>query len=165
MVEPYAAGAPLRIVQTEQTNQSLLGVLARVTSDVTAIRARPDVFDTDVSIHVLALAPETLQLAFRTCALPLLAFAALCACVPRARRDSADTLGELALVVLLMLFLCERSWKQHCVTLCIPTTCLLWKLGERGGDYAEAWGAWFFGGLALFVACGLVVRRSQRLAG
>lgn len=34
-------------------------------------------------------------------------------------------------------------------------------LGERGSDYAEAWGVWFLGGLALFVACGLVVRRSQ----
>ena len=197
MVEPYAAGAPLRIVQTEQTNQSLLGVLARVTSDVTAIRARPGVFDADVSIHVLALGPGTLQLIFRACALALLAFAALCACVPRARRGSADTLGELALVVLLMLFLSERSWKQHYVTLCIPVTYLLWTLvkrgtrerawrwsaaalacsgvlhglsgsgilGESGSDYAEAWGAWFFGGLALFVACGLVVRRSQRLAG
>lgn len=196
MVEPYAAGAPLRIMQTEQTNQSLLGVLARVASDVTAIRARPGVFDEDVSIHVLSLAPGALQAVFRGCALGLVAFAAWCACVPRSRRGSADTLGELALVTLLMLFLSERSWKQHYVTLCVPVVYLLWTLvergmrdrswrwsasalgcsgalhglsgsgilGERGSDYAEAWGAWFFGGLALFVACGLVVRRAQRLA-
>lgn len=193
MVEPYAAGAPLRIVQTEQTNQSLLGVLARVASDATAIRARPGVFEEDVSIHVVALAPSTLQFVFRSCALALLVFGAWCACVPRTRRSGSDTLGELALVVLLMLFLSERSWKQHYVTLCVPLAYLLWTLaergsrdrawrwsasalacsavlhglsgsgilGERGSDYAEAWGAWFFGGLTLFVACGLVVRRSQ----
>ena len=196
MVEPFAAGAPLRIMQTEQTNQSLLGVVGRIASDSVAIRARPGVFESNVSIHVLSLAPGALQVVVRSCALALVAFAAWCACVPRTRRSGPDSLGELALVTLLMLFLSERSWKQHYVTLCIPVTYLLWTLvergtrepawrwsalalvlsgvlhglsgsavlGERGSDFAEAWGAWFFGGLALFVACGLVVRRSRRLA-
>jgi hypothetical protein len=76
MVEPFASGAPLRIMQTEQTNQSLLGVLARVASECTAIRARPGVFDTDVSIHVTALSPGALQLTFRALAFGLLAIAA-----------------------------------------------------------------------------------------
>jgi hypothetical protein len=51
-------------------------VLARVASECTAIRARPGVFDTDVSIHVIALSPGALQLTFRALAFGLLAIAA-----------------------------------------------------------------------------------------
>jgi hypothetical protein len=34
-------------------------------------------------------------------------------------------------------------------------------LGARGSDLAEAYGAWLAGGLALFVACGVLLRRSR----
>lgn len=35
-------------------------------------------------------------------------------------------------------------------------------LGARASDMAEAWGAWLAGGLALFVACGEILRRDRR---
>ncbi len=190
MVQPFVEGAALTKVQTEQINQSLLGVLARWFSDSVAIVARPPLFPQDVSIHVMALSPGALRALFGACALALAAVAAWAGRVPRERRASADTLGELALLVLLMLFVSERSWKQHYVTLCVPVVFLAfhvfhhgWRstlgrraalalaasavlhgltgsgiLGDRGSDYAEAAGAWFFGGLALFTACALALR-------
>ncbi len=196
MVQPFVEGAPLTKVQTEQINQSLLGVLARWFSDSVAIVARPPLFPEDVSIHVVALSPAALRGLFYASALLLAALAAWAGRVPRERRSTADTLGELALLVLLMLFLSERSWKQHYVTLCVPIVFLAFRafqcgwrervgriaglalavsavlhglsgsgvLGERGSDYAEAAGAWFFGGLALFVACALLLRERESLA-
>jgi len=120
----------------------------------------------------------------------ILAFVAWCARSSREVRSSAATLGEFALVALAMLFLSERSWKQHYVTLFLPITFLAWLvatrgwrdpvsriaalalaasallhgltgsglLGDRASDYAEAYGVWLFGGLALFVACGVALR-------
>ncbi|MCY3001637.1 MAG: glycosyltransferase family 87 protein [Planctomycetota bacterium] len=195
MVQPFVEGAPLTKVQTEQINQSLLGVLARWFSDSVAIVARPPLFPEDVSIHVVALSPGALRGLFYVVALLLAGCAAWAGRVPRERRATADTLGELALLVLLMLFLSERSWKQHYVTLCVPVVFLAfhafhhgWRsrlgrvaglalaasailhgltgsgvLGERGSDYAEAAGVWLFGGLALFVACALLLRDRARL--
>ena len=190
MVQPFVEGAALTKVQTEQINQSLLGVLARWFSDSVAIVARPPLFPEDVSIHVVALSPGALRTLFYGGALLLAGLAAWAGRVPRGRRATSDSLGELALLVLLMLFLSERSWKQHYVTLCIPLAYLAfhafhhgWRstpgrlagvglaasailhgltgsgvLGERGSDYAEAAGAWFFGGLTLFLACAFVLR-------
>jgi hypothetical protein len=40
------------------------------------------------------------------------------------RRDDPRLLGEFALIVLVMLFVSERSWKHHFVTLMIPFTYL-----------------------------------------
>ncbi len=37
-------------------------------------------------------------------------------------------MGEIALVVLTMLFVSERSWKHHFVTLLLPYTFLVWEL-------------------------------------
>lgn len=196
MVQPFVEGAPLTKVQTEQINQSLLGVLARWFSDSVAIVARPPLFPDDVSIHVVALSPSALRALFGACAVAFGAVAAWACRVPRERRTGVNSLGELALLVLLMLFLSERSWKQHYVTLCVPIVFLAfhafqhgWRsvpgrraalalaasaalhgltgsgvLGERGSDYAEAAGAWFFGGLALFVACALLLREREDLA-
>ena len=42
-----------------------------------------------------------------------------------ARRDDPRLLGEWSLVVLTMLFVSERSWKHHFVTLLLPFTFLV----------------------------------------
>jgi hypothetical protein len=190
MIEPFAAGRALSIVQTEQINQSLLGVLARLATDSVAIRARPPVFANDVSVNVLALSAAQLRIAMLVASTAIVAFVAWCSRAPREVRASAATLGEFALVALAMLFLSERSWKQHYVTLFLPITYLAWiaatrgwrdplgrlaalalaasallhgltgsgLLGDVASDYAEAYGVWLVGGLALFVACGVALR-------
>jgi len=191
MVAPYASGAELTVVQTEQINQSMLGVLARLLTDSIAIRARPPIFPGDVSINFVSLSQGELRLCLAACTILVLAVVACCSRTPRERRSTPSTAGEIALVALAMLFLSERSWKQHYVTLCLPIAFLAWLAATRGGsdrvgrssvialavstllhglsgsgalgdvasDYAEAYGAWFFGGVALFAACGFALRR------
>jgi hypothetical protein len=44
-----------------------------------------------------------------------------------ARRDDPRLLGEFALVVLVMLFVSERSWKHHYVTVLLPFTYLAYR--------------------------------------
>src|SRR5688572_32166235 len=62
MLEPFLTAAPITVVQSEQINQSLLGVLARLFTDSTAIRARPPLFPGDVSIAVASLSDDRLRL-------------------------------------------------------------------------------------------------------
>jgi hypothetical protein len=197
MAAPYLAGSRLGVTQTEHVNQSLLGVLARWCTDSVAIPARPPQVAQDVRINVLALSPEAFRWLHRAaCALVLLA-ALAASRAPRAQRDSDRTLGEWALFALAMLFVSERSWKQHYVTLCLPLAYLCWRLarepagardkriaagslvlaalclgasgsgvaGSLGSDYAESWGVFLLGGLALFAAtAALLVRSSPAVA-
>ena len=194
MVEPYASGAALSVVQTEHINQSMLGVLARWLTDSTAIRARAPLFPEDVSIHVASLSREALRAVLLVASVALLGGTAWCARTPRELRRSAATLGEISLVALAMLFLSERSWKQHYVVLVLPLAFLVHTLATRGlressgrgaalalgastllhglsgsgvlgaraSDYAEAYGAWFVGALALYIACAFVLRSEPR---
>ena len=48
------------------------------------------------------------------------------------RRDDPRLLGEFSLVVLTMLFLSERSWKHHFVTLLLPYTYLMAQFAYSG---------------------------------
>jgi hypothetical protein len=175
------------LVQTEQINQSLLGVLARWTTDSVAIDSDPP-----LSINALSLSPGGLRALWALAALATLAALALCL-RPRAGRRPPVVLGEFAMLALAMLFLSERSWKHHWVLLMLPIAYLtaeLWTpapdpylprvgrarrriawaalaasavlhaasgsavLGERGSDLAEAYGAYLWGGLALFAGVG-----------
>jgi hypothetical protein len=182
MIAPFVAlpsGAPVTLVQTEQINQSLLGVLARWTTDSVAIDSDPP-----LSINALSLSPGGLRALWALAALATLAALAVCL-RPRAARRPPVVLGEFALLALAMLFLSERSWKHHWVLLMLPIAFLAretwgsatpsrrriaWTalaasavlhgssgsavLGGRGSDLAEAYGAYLWGGLALFAAVG-----------
>ena len=129
MVGPYLAGAPLTIVQTEQINQSMLGVGARWLTDCVAIVARPPIHPHDTSIHLLSLSPEAFRWMHRVgCALVLLLLWR--SIRPRMERRGPLVLGEAAMVGLSMLILSERSWKQHYVLLPLALTFLTWTLAR-----------------------------------
>jgi len=200
MIAPYLAGRPLELLQTEHTNQSLLGVAARHLTDSVAIAARPPVFPRAVSIHWAALDAAAFRAVHLALCAAVVVYLLWCLGPGRAARQAAGAragarvLGEFALLALAMLFLSERSWKHHYVLLCFPLAFLAWRalrlprrdarfrvavlglaasallnglsgsavLGARASDLAEAWGAWFAGGLALFVACGEILRRDRR---
>ena len=126
MARPYLWGAPVTLMQSEHINQSLLGVLARLTTDAVAIPARPPEVPEDVRVNLLSLSPEGLRLLHRSaCILVLLAVLWFSHAL-RSARASAATLGEWAAVALAMLMLSERSWKQHYVTLFLPLAFLAW---------------------------------------
>jgi hypothetical protein len=185
MVQPYLAGAPPTRVQTEQINQSFLGVLARLLTESVAIDGEPPTY-----VNVAALAPGALRLVLLAAGTATAAALAFCL-RPGAGRDARTVLGELSMLALAMLFLSERSWKHHWVLTLLPLAFLVgtwlergWRdpagrvaatavalaglligctgsgvLGARGSDLAEAYGAFLAGGLVLFVACGHALRR------
>lgn len=194
MVAPYFAGRELTLVQTEHINQSLLGLLARLTIDSVAVAARPPAFPVDVRVNLVALGSGAFRaLHLAACAL-VLAFLFACCSRGRGERRSIDVLGEFSMLALAMLFLSERSWKHHYVLTSFPLAFLAWHalrtprparcrmpailglgtaalamgasgsavLGARGSDLAEAYGAYAIGALALFVSCGLCLRRERR---
>lgn len=108
------------------------------------------------------------------------------------RQRGSEVLAEFSMLALAMLFLSERSWKHHYVLLVFPLAFLLAQatcgtqrrlaraaiatavllfgftgsgfLGAHGSNLAEAYGVYFFGGLVLFVACGLLARHPVALA-
>ena len=108
------------------------------------------------------------------------------------RRDDPRLLGEFALVVLTMLFVSERSWKHHYVTLLLPYTYLViesscrgwvarvrvilgaaWSLScalmattssEFGGLFAEGQGHKIAQGYGLFLWAGVVLYSRDGLA-
>ena len=118
MIEPFLRGAPVTRVQTEQVNQSLLGVLARWTTDSIAIDGEPP-----ESIHRVALSPTAFRALYLAASLGVVA--ALARCIRRDRdRRVPRVLGEFALLALAMLMLSERSWKHHWVLLMLPVAYL-----------------------------------------
>ena len=126
MARPYLAGATPGLMQSEHINQSLLGVLTRLTTDAVAIPARPPVLQSDVRVNLLGLSPTALIVLHRSACVVVLLVAAWCCRAARAARASAVTLGEWSVVALAMLMLSERSWKQHYVTLFLPLAFLAW---------------------------------------
>ncbi len=178
MLEPYLSGAALTRMQTEHINQSLTGWLGRLLTNSTAIVARTPHFESDVSIHWLALEHGTFKLVHYAACVALLTFVAR---NTRGPRTPGVALREYALVALAMLLLSERSWKQHFVTALLPLAALAAAafapasepgrrrlalavlcvvavlmgltgeglLGERWSDLAEAYGAWTIAALTL----------------
>jgi hypothetical protein len=193
MAHPYLSGAPPGLMQTEHINQSLLGVLARLTTDAVAIPARPPELPVDVRVNLVDLDVLGLRTLHRAACILVVLAAGWCVSPSRARRATAATVGEWSLVALAMLMLSERSWKQHYVTLFLPLAFLAWHalragsspgprrmawsglavsavlhglsgsgvLGSYGSDLAEALGVFLWGAVALFAACGWILRRGS----
>jgi len=187
MVAPYLAGRELTLLQTEHINQSLLGVLGRLTTDAVAIPA-VTTGGADLSVNLLSLSPAGFR--FLHLGAMSLTVGLLVACLaPRDDRRGPVVLAEFALLALAMLFLSERSWKHHYVLLVFPMAFLVLQLvpgalgrarraawvgltvaalaiggtgsaflGKHGSNLAEAYGSFLIGGLALFAACGWALR-------
>ncbi len=189
MVEPYVEQREPELMQTEHINQSLFGVLARLTTDAVAIEADPPEQPTDVRVTLVSLSPRAFHVVHRVACLAVLAVLWIALGPRRAERDGRRVLGELALLALAMLMLSERSWKHHYVLLALPiaylaihtrsdeTRRVAWLgiaasavlfgltgeavLGHRGSNLAEAWGAFLAGALVLFASCAVVLARTR----
>jgi hypothetical protein len=131
MVRPY-------VVRNEMSgteiNQSMPGVMVRLLTDVKTGSNRYDVHH---DLNVASLSSPAVRRAVKLLAISLvLLLGLLCTTRFRGRADPR-LLGEVGLVVLTMLFVSERSWKHHYVTLIIPYTYLMAefyspKLGRPG---------------------------------
>lgn len=120
MVVPYLLEGA---VTSEHQNQSLPGLLYRLTTESPSFSVYDEVLDTYLPTeyhNLLALSPELAGWLVKGCML-LFGVAALWACrTPTAPRRGWRLAAEYSLVVLGMLLFCERTWKHHCVTLLLP---------------------------------------------
>ena len=121
----------------QEVNQSLLAVLTRLLTNLIPGQGR---YDTHVDVNLVSLPAWMVTYLFKALALGMIGLLAfLCRTKTTDRRDPR-LLGEVALIVLTMLFLSERSWKHHYVTLLLPYTYLVCeffsnRLGPRAGRF------------------------------
>ena len=126
IVSPYVDSD---VVGQQEINQSMVGVLTRLTT-----QAKDGVGRYALKLHVnfVSWEPAFVVKAIKGLSLGLLALLAWLCRTRTTRRDDPRLLGEFALVVLAMLFISERSWKHHFVTLLLPYTYLSYRVGVGG---------------------------------
>jgi hypothetical protein len=106
----------------QEINQSMVGVLTRLLTDTGTGEGR---YDVHLAVNLVAWPPGVVQALVKGVSAAIVIALALLCRTKAARRDDPRLLGEFALVVLAMLFLSERSWKHHFVTLLLPYTYLV----------------------------------------
>jgi len=192
MAAPYLEGRPLGLPQTEHTNQSLLGVLGRLLTDSVAIPGRGEgAADLSVSLlHLGSGGFRVVHLAACGAVLAFLWACLAPARRPRVGPWTLGGFALLALAmlflserswkhhyVLLVLPITylvaqlrgARDGPAFRLALAGLVAAALsvgatgsGLLGGRGSDLAEAYGCYLVGGLALFVAVGLLLRSDGR---
>ena len=109
----------------QEINQSMVGVLTRLLTEIPPGTNR---YDLHLDVNVVSWPPQVVSYLVKCITLALVGLLAFfCRTRAQDRRDPRY-LGEIALVVLTMLFVSERSWKHHFVTLLLPYTFLVWEL-------------------------------------
>jgi alpha-1,2-mannosyltransferase len=122
MISPFLTkgeGSP------QEINQSMVGVLTRLLTDSKVGTNR---YDVHLDLNLVSWPRPIVGLLLKVLTLGLLGLLALICRTRTARRDDARLLGEFALIVLTMLFVSERSWKHHYVTLLLPYTYLTYRV-------------------------------------
>ena len=127
----------------------------RLLTDLTPGQGR---YDTHVDVNIVSLPTWMVNYLFKTlCAGMLALLAFLCRTKTNDRRDPR-LLGEVALIVLTMLFLSERSWKHHYVTLLLPYSYLVYEFFSIASVNA-ARASWLVPGRYHVFADGIGLRR------
>jgi alpha-1,2-mannosyltransferase len=127
IISPFVEGDTIPSVQ--EVNQSMPGVLTRL---LTAPKVKGEHgnghIDGDLQgLNLVSMDPEHVALIAKGLALGFVALLAWLCRTRTTRRDDPRFLGEFALVVLTMLFVSERSWKHHYVTILLPYTYLVYQ--------------------------------------
>lgn len=124
MLSPYLTNG---VVGDQEMNQSMVGVLTRLS---TAPRAMDGPYARRLmGLNLVDWAPQFVSGMVKMLSLLLVGLLAVFSRTKTDRRTDPRLLGEFSLVVLTMLFVSERSWKHHYVTLLLPYTYLMYELG------------------------------------
>ncbi len=121
ILAPFVAGHEM---SGQEINQSLVGVLSRL---MTEPLARVDRYERLFHLYLVAWDPRVVAAVVKVISLVLVGVLAFFCRTKVRRRDDPRLLGEFSLVVLTMLFVSERSWKHHYVTLMLPFAYLVWQ--------------------------------------
>ncbi|MHC5022564.1 MAG: glycosyltransferase family 87 protein [Planctomycetota bacterium] len=111
---------------TGQTNQSLPGLWFRLTTDSVGVEFHDDATD---RINLLALDPQISKWGLKAIMLGVVALLAWTCRTPMTDRRDWRLAAEFALVLIAMLWLSERSWKHHYVTMVLPVACVVAAVG------------------------------------
>jgi hypothetical protein len=155
IISPYVSkgvGSP------QEINQSMVGVLTRLLTNTKTGDGR---YDVHLDLNLVSWSPRLVGLLVKGLSLGMVGLLALFCRTRAGRRDDPRLLGEFALVVLTMLFVSERSWKHHYVTLLLPYTYLAYRVGmPRVGPGVR----WLLG-TALVLSALLMATTSSELGG
>src|SRR5271165_2934560 len=147
MLTPFlveGATSPLEI------NQSMVGVLTRLLTEIPLGTNR---YDLHLDVHLVSWPPQAVSYLVKFLTIALLALLAFFCRTPTDNRRDPRLLAEIALVVLTMLFISERSWKHHFVTLLVPYAYLVWEFYFPSKGPGSRWGiAGALGGSFLLMA-------------
>ncbi len=113
-------------VSQQEINQSMVGVLTRLLSDSPMGDGR---YDVHMDVNLVAWSPRFVGGLVKGLSVALVALLAWLCRTETTRRDDHRLFGEFSLVVMTMLFVSERSWKHHFVTLLLPYTYLMYRVG------------------------------------
>jgi len=144
-------------VSPQEMNQSMPGVLTRLLVNGRTGTGR---YDQRLDVNLLSLPPDQVKLLLKGLSIGFVGLLALLCRTKTTRRTDPRLLGEFALVVLTMLFVSERSWKHHYVTILLPVTYLAYRVGMPGPKTKR----WILGG-ALALATFLMATTSSEIGG
>jgi alpha-1,2-mannosyltransferase len=131
MIMPYVAEGA---TSSQEVNQSVSAWLARMLIEQAPSLKR---YGLKHDLNVLSLSPTLVRYLIKGVILGLLGLLALLCRTKTTNRRDPRLLGEFALVVLTMLFVSERSWKHHYVTVLLPISYLVSeffspRVGQKG---------------------------------
>lgn len=144
-------------VSPQEMNQSMVGVLTRLLTDSKTGGGR---YDVHLDLNIVSWSPTAVKTLLKALSIGLVGMLALLCRTKVKRRDDPRLLGEFALIVLTMLFVSERSWKHHYVTLLLPYTYLVYRVGMPG----PKWRRVTLGG-ALALSAFLIATTSSEIGG
>lgn len=147
------------VVSKQEINQSMVGVLTRLLTETPTGGAR---YDVHLDLNVASFPPAVVKPFLKALSLGLVGLLALFCRTKSTRRDDPRLFGEFCLVVLTMLFVSERSWKHHYVTLLLPYTYLMYRVGMPG--LTKRWVRTVLGS-ALVLSALLIASTSTELGG
>jgi hypothetical protein len=120
----------------QEANQSVVGVISRLLTSPLHGQGR---YAVDLDVTIVSLPPAAVRLMIKVVTAALLGLLAFFCRTRTCDRRDPRLLGEFALVVLTMLFVSERSWKHHYVTVLLPITYLVSEyFSPRVGPRARA---------------------------
>lgn len=146
IIRPYVASG---VVGDQEVNQSMVGVLTRLLTENASMGPR---YGAKLGVNLLSLDRGLVATALKGISFGLIGLLAWLCRTKSDRRNDPRWLGEFALVVLTMLFVSERSWKHHYVTLLLPFA----YLGVRCAAGANPLGARWAIGASLIASATLI---------
>ena len=123
MITPFVENG---VVSQQEINQSMVGVLTRLFTEARTGTGR---YDVHLDLNLAAWPPAVVANLVKGLSIGMLALLAWLCRTKTDRRDDPRLFGEFCLIVMAMLFLSERSWKHHYVTLVLPYTYLAYRAG------------------------------------